>query len=38
VQLIAPPWREDLALRAAWVLEHSGVARAPISALGSARA
>ena len=26
VQLIAPPWREDLALRAAWTLEQAGVA------------
>jgi AtzE family amidohydrolase len=26
VQLIAAPWREDLALRAAWVLEQAGVA------------
>jgi AtzE family amidohydrolase len=25
VQLIAPPWREDLCLRAAWVLEQSGL-------------
>ncbi len=29
VQLIAPPWREDLALRAAAMLEHAGVARGP---------
>jgi AtzE family amidohydrolase len=29
VQVIAPPWREDLALRVARVLEASGVARAP---------
>lgn len=28
VQLIAAPWREDLALRAAWVLSQAGVARA----------
>ncbi len=27
VQLIAAPWREDLALRAAWALQHSGIAR-----------
>jgi AtzE family amidohydrolase len=27
VQLIAPPWREDLALRAAAQLEHAGVTR-----------
>lgn len=26
VQLIAPPWREDLAFRAAWVLQQSGLA------------
>jgi amidase/aspartyl-tRNA(Asn)/glutamyl-tRNA(Gln) amidotransferase subunit A len=26
VQVIAPPWREDLALRAARVLEQAGVA------------
>jgi len=31
VQLIAPPWREDLALRAARVLEAASVARAPVS-------
>jgi aspartyl-tRNA(Asn)/glutamyl-tRNA(Gln) amidotransferase subunit A len=29
VQIIAPPWREDLALRAAWALEQAGVALAP---------
>jgi aspartyl-tRNA(Asn)/glutamyl-tRNA(Gln) amidotransferase subunit A len=28
VQVIAPPWREDLALRVAWQLEAAGVARA----------
>ena len=34
VQLIAAPWREDLALRAAHVLEQAGVARlAPTPAL-----
>ncbi|MBX3609485.1 MAG: AtzE family amidohydrolase [Hydrogenophaga sp.] len=27
VQLIAAPWREDLALRAGWALEQAGVAR-----------
>ena len=27
VQLIAAPWREDLALRAAWVLQSTGLAR-----------
>ncbi|HTR13312.1 MAG TPA: AtzE family amidohydrolase [Roseiarcus sp.] len=31
VQIIAPPWREDLALRAARVLEEEGVARAPVA-------
>ena len=29
VQLIAPPWREDLALRAAATLERAGIARGP---------
>jgi AtzE family amidohydrolase len=33
VQVIAPAWREDLALRAAWALETAGVARAPIANL-----
>ena len=28
VQVIAPPWREDFALRVAWQLEQSGAARA----------
>ena len=27
VQLIAAPWREDLALRAGWALAQSGVAQ-----------
>ena len=31
VQLIAPAWREDLALQAAWQLEQSGLARAPVA-------
>ena len=31
VQLIAPPWREDICLRAAWSLEQSGIARSPVS-------
>lgn len=31
VQLIAPPWREDICLRAAWALEQSGIASAPVS-------
>jgi 1-carboxybiuret hydrolase len=29
IQIIAAPWREDLALRAAWVLEQTGVCVAP---------
>ena len=29
VQLIAPPWREDIALRAAYALERMGAAAAP---------
>lgn len=32
VQLIAPPWREDLALRVAHALEGMGLVRAPIAA------
>jgi aspartyl-tRNA(Asn)/glutamyl-tRNA(Gln) amidotransferase subunit A len=28
IQLIAPPWREDLCLRAAWRLERMGIAKA----------
>lgn len=31
VQLIAAPWREDIALRAAAYLEQAGIARAPIA-------
>ncbi|MFS8038573.1 AtzE family amidohydrolase [Xanthobacter sp. AM11] len=31
VQVIAPPWREDLALRVAAALERAGVARAPVA-------
>ena len=31
VQLIAPPWREDLCLRAARALENAGIARSPIA-------
>ena len=34
VQVIAAPWREDLALRVAHALEAAGVARAPVAALG----
>ena len=33
VQIIAPPWREDLALRVAAYLEQKGVAAAPIAKL-----
>lgn len=33
VQLIAAPWREDITLRAAAVLESLGVARAPVASL-----
>lgn len=33
VQVIAPAWREDLALRVAHALEASGVAQAPAAAL-----
>jgi AtzE family amidohydrolase len=32
VQVIAPPWREDLALRVARVLEREGIASAPVGA------
>jgi len=35
VQLIAPPWREDLCLRAAWVLEQSGIASSPVSEISA---
>jgi aspartyl-tRNA(Asn)/glutamyl-tRNA(Gln) amidotransferase subunit A len=31
VQVIAPPWREDLALRVAYQLEREGVCRAPVA-------
>ncbi|MNL67838.1 Biuret hydrolase [compost metagenome] len=31
VQVIAPPWREDLALRVALELEAGGIARAPVA-------
>ena len=31
LQLIAPPWREDICLRAAWALEHSGMAYSPVA-------
>ena len=35
VQVIAPAWREDLALRVARVLERDGIARAPVAAFGA---
>ena len=31
VQIVAAPWREDLALRVAFELERMGVARAPVA-------
>ena len=34
VQVIAPPWREDLALRVARALEREGVVSAPVAAHG----
>ena len=33
VQVIAPPWREDLALRVARALERDGIVRAPVANL-----
>ena len=33
VQLIAPAWREDLALRAGWALQQAGVATLKDAAL-----
>ena len=33
VQIIAPPRREDFALRVAWAVEREGVARAPVAKL-----
>jgi aspartyl-tRNA(Asn)/glutamyl-tRNA(Gln) amidotransferase subunit A len=35
VQVIAPPWREDVALRVAHVLEREGIARAPVAPFGA---
>jgi aspartyl-tRNA(Asn)/glutamyl-tRNA(Gln) amidotransferase subunit A len=35
VQVIAPPWREDTALRIARVLEREGIARAPVAPFGA---
>ncbi|MFY7856482.1 MAG: AtzE family amidohydrolase, partial [Rubrivivax sp.] len=34
VQVIAAPWREDLALRVARALEAAGVVHAPVAAAG----
>jgi 1-carboxybiuret hydrolase len=34
VQIIAAPWREDLALRVARALERDGVVRAPVALSG----
>jgi aspartyl-tRNA(Asn)/glutamyl-tRNA(Gln) amidotransferase subunit A len=31
VQIMAPPWREDLALRVAWALEAASLATAPVA-------
>jgi len=36
VQVIAPAWREDLALRVAWHLERAGVVHAPVAELVAA--
>ncbi|ADZ70387.1 AtzE family amidohydrolase [Polymorphum gilvum] len=33
VQVVAPPWREDLALRAAFHLQSTGVCAAPVAAI-----
>ena len=33
VQIVAAPWREDLALRVARALERDGVVRAPVATL-----
>jgi 1-carboxybiuret hydrolase len=33
VQIVAAPWREDLALRVASALERAGVVRAPVATL-----
>jgi 1-carboxybiuret hydrolase len=30
VQIIAAPWREDIALRTAYTLQHMGVVTAPL--------
>ncbi|MBR0680233.1 AtzE family amidohydrolase [Roseomonas eburnea] len=35
VQVIAPPWREDLAMRVAHALEREGIARAPVAPFGA---
>lgn len=36
VQVIAAPWREDVALRVAWELERAGVVRAPVASMKKA--
>lgn len=36
VQIIGPPWREDLVLRVAAALEAAGIARAPVAPLDAA--
>jgi aspartyl-tRNA(Asn)/glutamyl-tRNA(Gln) amidotransferase subunit A len=36
VQVIAPAWREDLALRVAWHLERQGAVSAPVANVGTA--
>jgi len=36
VQVIAPAWREDLALRVAWHLEREGIVKAPVAELAAA--
>jgi len=33
LQLIAPPWREDLCLRAAWALEQQGIVKVSSSSV-----
>jgi aspartyl-tRNA(Asn)/glutamyl-tRNA(Gln) amidotransferase subunit A len=35
VQIIAPPWREDLVLRVAHALERDGIVAAPVATLGA---
>lgn len=38
VQIIAPPFREDLCFRAGWKLERSGAVYAPIASHGRTEA